>query len=110
MKKIIYIFTFIFLFVFSCTGYRSTARSLENQAFIKVIGSTTLYTDGVTMQIDELKPIKVSVQSKKSSKIKSKVFSINTGTHIIKIFDNKKIIYSKQIFIGNQETKEIILP
>ena len=38
-----------------------------------------------------------------------KVYSISTGMHDISVTHNGKIIYSKKIFIGNQETKIIKL-
>ena len=118
MKKF-YVLLAVVLGVFfnGCTGVKSTVGGLDNESFL------SFYSDN-----NSISNIEVNLQQKGNSTTFSaevnkmrrnstnfqkrpngKVYSISTGTHDIRVRHNGKTIYSKKIFIANQETKIIKL-
>lgn len=110
MKKTIYLIAIGLAFLASCTGIKSTTRGLENEAFIEIIGNSDNYKNGVDVKIDDKISFKAVVNKPKTTKVKSQVYAISTGSHTLTISSNNNIIYSKQIFVSSQETKLIELP
>lgn len=93
----------------SCTGIQSTTRGLENQAFISVVSESD-YPDGVSVIIDGEKSFKAEVGESNTKRPKGTVYAISTGKHQIQVKDGAKLLYAKQVFLSNQETRQIILP
>ena len=93
----------------SCTGVKSTTRGLENQAFISVVSDSD-YPQGVTVIIDGEKSFKAEVGQANSKRPKGTIYAISTGKHRIEVKDGSKVLYAKQVFLSNQETRQIILP
>jgi hypothetical protein len=94
----------------SCTGVKTISKGLENEAYIEIIGKPSNYSGGVDVTIDENTSFNAQVNKGISKRPKGKVYAIPTGKHTITVKHNKKVIYSKQIFVSSQETKQIILP
>lgn len=112
MIKMRYLFLicFITIFLTNCTTGSSTiSKGIENKSFLEFVSSNTEYKDGVEVSVDETKF--KAVVNKADEKPKSgTVYSITTGKHLITVIYKSKVIYSNQIFVSAQETKQIILP
>ncbi|MCP4160745.1 MAG: hypothetical protein GY760_11780 [Deltaproteobacteria bacterium] len=110
MKNILVFFAIGLFFITGCTGVKTVSKGLENQSFIELIGNPSNYSDRVDVTIDETTSFKAEVNKAGAKRSKSSVYAIPTGKHIVTVKYNNEIIYSKQIFISAQETKQIILP
>jgi hypothetical protein len=109
MKRILTLLVIITA-ITGCAGLKTTASGLENQSYIKLIGNSNQYWGGVSLVIDDNEPINAKVTKDNASYPKGTVYAISTGKHVVKVISKDKIIYQKQIFISNQETRKIILP
>lgn len=109
MKNILIILIIASSIIVSCTGVKSVSKGLENQAFIELIGNPDKYHSGVDVVLDD-KTFKAEVVEAGMKRPKGTIYAISTGKHVLKIKHNNKIIYSKQIFVSAQETKQIVLP
>ena len=98
------------LLITGCTGVKSLTKGLENESFIELIGNPKSYPKGVIVIIDETLTFNGEVNKVGIKRPKSKLYSISTGKHIVTVKHNNEIIYSKQIFVSAQETKQIFLP
>jgi hypothetical protein len=110
MKKIFYVIAIGLLFVAGCTGVKTVTTGLENEAFLSFIGKPSVYKGGVTVNVDDKNTFKAEVCKDFTDRPKGKVYAISTGTHIVTVSFNNNVIFKKQIFISNQETKKIQLP
>lgn len=110
MRKLIYIIAAGFLFFMSCTGIKTASRGLENESFLEIVGTVGNYPGGVDVNIDDKINFKAVVNEDHADRPKGKIYAISTGTHILAISFNQKVIYQKQIFVSAQETKKITLP
>ena len=114
MKKQLYFaisLAFFILFAASCTGIKTTAKGLENEAFIEFVGNPKNYKNGLEVNIDDKINFKAEVnKSNAKNPNKGKVYAISTGKHIITVSYENSVLYQKQIFISAQETKSIVLP
>ncbi len=118
MKIFYALFTLLFLFSLnSCTGVKTVSVGLENESFISFYSSessiknveVSLVKNGkktlFTAKVNKMKRNSTNFEKRASGK----VYSISTGSHELRVSNNDNIIYSKKIFIGNQETKIIKL-
>ncbi len=110
MKKLIYILTIWLLVITGCTGVKTLSKGLENESYIEIIGKPGIYSGGVDVTIDETTSFKTKVNKGKAQRPKGNVYAISTGKHVVTVKYNNEIIYSKQIFVSSQETKQIVLP
>jgi hypothetical protein len=110
MKKIIYTIVIGLIFLTGCTGLKTTSTGLENEAFLEFIGTSSNYTGGVDVNLDDKNTFKGEVNKDHADRPKGKVYAISTGNHTITVSYNSKIIFKKQIFVSSQETKKIMLP
>ncbi len=109
MNKILAFYIMLISFFIACTNMQSTSRGLENEAFLEFIGDTKKYSKSVEIHWGEEIKFNASVHSEKDQGRKGKVYSVPTGSHKLEIFYEGELIYSKQIFVSNQETKSIFL-
>lgn len=110
MKNLIYISFIGFILTVSCTGVKTVSKGLNNESYIEMISNSGNYSDGVEVVIDDNISFNAQVNKGISKRPKGNIYSISTGKHTITVKHNNKVIYSKQIFISSQETKQITLP
>ncbi len=110
MKNLSFLVVIGLLIITGCTGVKTVSKGLENQAYLELIGNPDNYSGGVNVTIDETTTFKADVNKPNAKRPTGSVYAISTGKHLLTIEYNKKTIYSKQIFVSNQETKQIILP
>jgi hypothetical protein len=110
MKKLIYLLTIGLFIITGCTGVKTVTKGLDNNSFIEILGNPRDYPDGVDVTIDNTTAFKAEVHKSKVKRPKGNIYAISTGTHIVTIKHSDKVIYSQQIFISAQETKQIVLP
>lgn len=109
MKTLSYLFIASLFILSSCGGIKTKSVGLENEAFLEFVGPEKLYPEGVDISIDNKMSFKAVVNKDKNSYMKGEVYSISTGTHILKVSYNGKVLYEKKIFLSAQETKKIVL-
>jgi hypothetical protein len=109
MKRIFLAIVVGLAFLASCTGVKTSSRGLDNEAFIQVVGNPDNYSGGVDVNIDDKVFFKAEVVAPNQETPKGKVYAISTGNHVIAVSYNNKLLYKKNIFISNQETKRIEL-
>lgn len=111
MKKLIlFISAMLLLALSSCGGIKSSSKGLDNQSFIAVHGSALAYSGGVDVNVDDAINFKAEVTKYRKGRISSTVYAIKPGKHIITVSYNGEVLYKKQVFLSNQETREIHLP
>jgi hypothetical protein len=93
----------------SCGGIKTKTAGLENDAFIEIVGPVKSYPNGVDVSVDNNTMFKAVVNKDKIGYMKGEVYAISTGTHILKVSFNVKVLYEKQIFVAAQENKKIVL-
>jgi hypothetical protein len=113
MNKLIY-FTFICLMIFAVnnctTGSSSISKGLDNISYLEFVSASNAdYGNGVDVAISD-KKFMAKVNKSNEKPRKGTVYSIPTGKQIVTVTHNNKVIFSRQIFISAQETKQIILP
>ena len=98
--------------VYGCkTAYETTVSGIENTASIKVIKankSLNAYEDALLLIIDGKEYEIEKVYSEKKS-LKAPIFPTTPGKHMVTIKNDNQIIYEKNLFIDNRETRIIIL-
>jgi len=99
----------------NCTGVKTVARGLENEAFLEFVGNPSNYSEGIDVIIDDNISFKAKVKKNHATRPKGEVYSISTGTHstgthTVTVSHKNKIIYQQKIFVSSQETKRIVLP
>ncbi|NVO11566.1 MAG: hypothetical protein HXX16_16505 [Bacteroidales bacterium] len=109
MKNIILYIAISMLFIASCTGVKTVATSLENEAYLEFIANPNNYKGGVDVNVDDKIHFNAEVNADHLDRPKGKVYAISTGTHTISVSYNNREIFKKQIFISAQETKKITL-
>ncbi len=112
-KKYLIICLFILLFITGCTtGLKSNSYGLENNGYIRIIGSKADYPDysDIYMIIDNEKKVDVSVTKDIKKKPSGKIYRISPGTHEIKIFKDNELLLKQDIFVSSQEIKKVYLP
>jgi hypothetical protein len=110
MKNFFYVIAIGFIFLTACTGVKTSSSGMENEAFLEFIGTPSDYNGGVDVNIDDISTFKAEVNKDHADRPKGNVYAIKTGTHILTVSYNDKVLFKKQIFVSSQETKKIILP
>jgi len=110
MKTLTYLFLTSLFLLSSCGGIKTSSVGLENEAFIEFVGPEKSYPEGVDVIIDNTINFKAVVNKDKVAYMKSEVYAVSTGTHILKVSYKDQVLFEKQIFIASQETKRISLP
>lgn len=110
MKKLLIILAVGLFLITGCTGVKTMSKGLENQSFLEFVGSPSNYSGGVDIIVDETITFKAKVHKANAKRPKGDVYAISTGKHTLKVKYNNEVIFSKQIFVSAQETKQIVLP
>jgi hypothetical protein len=108
-KAIILLVGSVLMLTSACTGLQTVTKGLENQAFIQVMGDRDTYSEEVTVVLDGETTFTAEVNKMGTSIPKGTVYAISTGKHFIEVKHRNRVVYSKQIFVSAQETKQIIL-
>ena len=82
----------------------------EDVGYLLLIGNKEYAKKTVSVYLDNEPPFQVKVIKAKDSNRKGTAYTIATGRRSIKVEYNGQIIYSKELFVSTQETKQIILP
>ena len=110
MKKLIGIFAIGLFIITGCTGVKTVTKGLENDSYLELIGNPGKYSGGVDVTIDETTSFIAEVNKDGAKRPKGNVYAISTGRHSVTVKYKDQVIYSKQIFVSAQETKQIVLP
>jgi hypothetical protein len=110
MKKILFLLAIGLTILTGCTGVKTVASGLENEAFISIVGNPNNYEGGVDVTVDETTSFKAEVGKEHTNRPKGTVYAISTGKHVVSVSYRNTEIYKKQIFVSAQETKTIVLP
>jgi len=99
----------IFLAITSCaTGIKTTTKGVDNKAYLEFIGEPSYYPDGVEVILDDKISFIAAVNIE--GQIAGVSYAIPTGKHSLEVIAGGELIYSKDVFIATQETKQIMLP
>lgn len=109
MRRLIYSIVICLFLLASCTGVKTVTKGLENEAYLEFVSSSN-YSNGIDVVLDEETTFKANVVKGTAKRPKGNIYAVSTGKHYISIKYKNEIIYSKQIFVSAQETKQIILP
>ena len=110
MKKILIIIAIGLFIITGCTGVKTVTKGIENQSHIEFIGNPSKYSGGVDVTIDEKIIFKAVLNKVDAKRPKGSVYAIATGKHVVSVKYKNELIYSKQIFMSAQETKQITFP
>jgi hypothetical protein len=92
-------------------GVASKSGGMDNQSYLQFIqGGSRSYGDGVTAYVDDNPAFTAKVDVPKRRSIKGNSYVIKPGTRHVKVVSNGQTLYEKDVVIGNQETKKIVLP
>jgi len=117
MKTLHILLVLIFTIVLNgCTGVKSTTIGLDNESFLSFYSDKKEILDSnIDVKLGDRTTFSAEVNAMRRNSTnfekrpKGKVYSIKPGANHIKVTHNGKLIYSKKIFISNQETKIIKL-
>ena len=110
MKNILY-FLLLLLFTGCAVGTQTQKVQVPDQAFIVVVGNSDNYEDAqIFLQYDDMQKFPVEIKKQGTKRFKQTLYEISPGRHTLKVFNGDQLLINKEIFISNQETKEIILP
>ena len=109
MKALVYLLLTSIVILSSCGGIKTKSAGLENEAYLEFVGPVESYPEGIDVNIDDEISFKAVVNKDKVANTKGEVYAISTGTHVLKVSYKGQILYDKQIFVANQETKKIVL-
>ena len=103
---------FIFGSLTACkVGVVSTSGGKDSQSYLQFVqGGNQSYKNGVAVYVDNNPVFTAKVDKVKKNSIKGNRYVINPGTRHIKVVDNGKTLYEKNVIVSSQETKKIILP
>jgi len=110
MKIAKYLILPLFVLLISCGGTKTSSQGLNNESFLEIIGTPSMYSNDVDVVVDDNKSFKAKVYKDKVGRMRGEVYAITIGKHLIKIYSENKIIYNQQIFVSSQQTKKIIIP
>ncbi|MDR1348082.1 MAG: hypothetical protein LBJ63_06620 [Prevotellaceae bacterium] len=111
MKKSIIIIIAAFMVAACSTGNVSKSGGVDNMGYLQFVQSgNTVYSEGVTVMIDDNPSFTAKVDKLKKMKIKANTYAIKTGTRHLKVIYQDKILYEKNIIVAIHETKQINLP
>ena len=111
MKNFFFLILGVILLFSSCKAVMSETTGVEDVAYIKVLksdGNPVDYDNELFLIIDN-KKVLLSKIYKNKKRIKSDKTKLTVGKHHVVIKYKEEILYDKQIFVGNQETRKIIL-
>ena len=92
-------------------GVVSKSGGMDSQSYLQFVqGGNQSYKNGVTVYVDDNPAFPAKVDKTKRNSIKGNSYVINPGTRHIKVVDNGKTVYEKNVVVATQETKKIILP
>ena len=80
-----------------------------DQAYLLFVSSHR-YSDKVQVSLDNKTNFDATVIKERKRTIKGTVYGIATGTRVIRVTQDGKLLYAGKIFISTQETKRIQLP
>ena len=110
MRRILIILA-VALFAGSCTTYETAVSGVQDGAFLKVVKirkSENKFKNGVILFIDEERTTIEKVYSEKNS-AKAMVVPITSGKHYVEIREGSRVLFEKNLFIANGETRTIKL-
>ncbi|MDR1591995.1 MAG: hypothetical protein LBS16_03820 [Prevotellaceae bacterium] len=111
MKKIMFFIVSIFMITACSVGNVSRSGGMENQGYLQFIqGGSTVYSEGVTVTVDNLPPFTAKVDRITKFGMKANTYAVKTGTRHLQVAYQGKILYEKNVIIVTQETKQIQLP
>jgi len=110
MKHIIFLVVVGLTVLSSCTGVKTVSKGLENQAFLEFVSSSNNYSGGVQVGVSDQTTFTAEVHKPHAKRPKGVAYAISSGTHVVTVTHNGQTLYSKKIFVGAQETKQISLP
>ena len=102
-------FILISLLLASCTGMKTSATSVENEAYLEFIGDPSQYAEDLDVTIGDDYTFTAEVHTEKTGRPNGKLYSIPTGRHRVTVSYKGRVLFSKDIFVGNQETRQIHL-
>ena len=92
-------------------GVVSKSGGMDNQSYLQFVqGGSQSYKNGVTVYVDNNPAFTAKVDKIKKNRIKGNSYVINPGTRHIKVANKGQTLYEKNVVVGTQETKKIILP
>jgi uncharacterized lipoprotein len=92
-------------------GNVTHAGGVDNQSYLQFLqGSSVKYSEGVEVFVDDNPAFTAKVDKIEKLKVRGNVYAIKPGTRHVKVAHGGKTLYEKDIFVGNQETKQITLP
>lgn len=91
----------IFLVVLSLSAcaYNEGVIQPAEQSFLKFTGNP----EGASVQIDQSQPFELN-------DVSGKIYKVQPGKHIIKIFRNGNLLVDRVLILDNETTKEVDVP
>lgn len=109
-KLFIILLSVTFLVISSCaTGIKTTTKGVDNTSYLEFVGEPRFYPDGVEVILNN-KTAFIAGVNVSEDQIGGISYAIPPGKHDLEVRAGGELIYSKQIFISTQETKQIMLP
>ncbi|QZT36889.1 hypothetical protein K5X82_16880 [Halosquirtibacter xylanolyticus] len=112
MKQLIYIVAILWMCVGCKNTYMAASSGIDEKASIILIterankqkykkGEVLLHIDDKIYTVDKIPEVKYAM--------KARLFAITQGKHHVVVSFNGNKVYDKEVFIGRNETRKIIL-
>lgn len=89
----------ILLLPLGCGGYREGIVQKDEISYVKFVGNWK----GTSVFIDDLDPVKL----KRGSALK---YGVSPGTHSVKVFRGEVLVLNRDIFLSDQDVREVRIP
>ena len=109
--KYLYI-SLLALLMLSCSRhqYKTMSSGKEDTGFVIVLTENGNYTKDVALVVDNGQSLAVAKVYKQKMQRKAPVFKVEPGKHNLKVVVAGRTVYDKDVIIGLQETRKIVLP
>ena len=112
MKKYLFLLFALPLILTGCKAHAPVVQQggKEDIAYLLFVSPNAYAGKKVEVTIDNVDPFTAKVVKQRKADVKGTQYGIATGTRLIKVSHEGKLLYQKKIFVSTQEVKQIILP
>ena len=109
--KYLYI-SLLALLMLACSPhqYKTMSGGKEDTSFVIVLTEAGDYSNGAVLLVDDEQSFVVEKVYKQKLQRKAPVFKISPGKHNLKVTVGGQTVYNKDVVLGLQETRKIVLP
>lgn len=100
----------IFFLLLGCEGIKPVSNEVEKPASLVFIGESRIYSDGITIAIDDKDIFSAEVCADLDERAGGRVYEVTPGKHLISVKHGESVIFKKQVTIKDHDLNKVVLP